>query len=69
MDTLLAALPVLACPIAMGAMMWWMARKGHDHGQPHSQPHSQPHGQPQGQDQEIAQLRAELDELRGSRES
>lgn len=61
MDTLLAALPVLACPIAMGAMMWWMARKGHDHGQPH--------GQPQGQDQEIAQLRAELDELRGSRES
>lgn len=57
MDTLLAALPVLACPIAMGAMMWWMARKGHDHGQPH------------GQDHEIAQLRAELDELRGSRES
>lgn len=61
MDTLLAALPVLACPIAMGAMMWWMARKGHGHGQPHGQPH--------GQDQEIAQLRAELDELRGSRES
>lgn len=55
MDTLLAALPLLACPIMMGAMMWWMARKGHD--------------QPQTQDREIAQLRAELDELRRSRAS
>ncbi len=57
MDTLLAALPLLACPIMMGAMMWWMARKGHDH------------SQPQAQDQEIAQLRAELDELRRSRDA
>ncbi len=57
MDTLLVALPLLACPIMMGLMMWWMGRMGQDH------------GQPQGEDQEIAQLRAELDELRRSRES
>lgn len=57
MDAVLAALPLLACPIMMGAMMWWMARKGHDH------------GQPRGQDQEIAQLRGELNELRRAGES
>lgn len=57
MDQLLAALPLLACPIMMGAMMWWMARKGHAR------------DQPQPQDREIAQLRAELDDLRRSRDS
>lgn len=57
MDKLLAALPLLACPIMMGLMMWWMARKGHDH------------AQPDGQDQDVAQLRAELDELRRSRDA
>lgn len=58
MDTLFAALPLSACPIMMGAMMWWMARKGHNHD----------HGQSQGQDLETARLRAELVELRRSPE-
>lgn len=57
MDQLLAALPLLACPIMMGAVMWWMARNGHSH------------DQPQTQDRDIAQLRAELDDLRRSRDS
>lgn len=30
MSTIFASLPLLACPIGMGAMMWWMMRTKKD---------------------------------------
>lgn len=47
-------LVVLACPIAMGLMMWMMMRGGKS-----ERPHS-------GRDQDIADLRAEVDQLRAA---
>ncbi len=59
MRHLLGYLPLLACPVGMGLMMWVMMRGG---GQP--QPPQQP-PTPPAQHAELAKLRAELDQLRG----
>ncbi len=72
MQQLFAYLPVLACPVGMGLMMWMMMRGGGS-----KQPAASP-SQPEpfapsvpdtasitpAQHAELAQLRAELDELR-----
>ena len=55
MDRFLYALPVLACPIGMGAMMWFMARSGRNRA-------SAPHVDPRAHD--LTALRAEVDQLR-----
>lgn len=54
MDKLVYLLPILACPIAMGAMMWMMMRGNHT-GAPQNDTATQ---------QEITALRAEVDALR-----
>jgi len=59
MRLLLGYLPLLACPIGMGLMMWVMMRGGGQRQPP--QPPITP-----AQQAELARLRAELDELRGS---
>lgn len=56
MSELLYLLALLACPVGMGAMMWWMSR-GHG-----SAP--QPAEDKQA---ELAGLRAEIDQLRAER--
>ena len=72
MRQLLAYLPLLACPVGMGLMMWMMMRPG-GRQQPAPSP-SQPEpfapsvpdtaAMTPAQHAELAQLRAELDELR-----
>ena len=56
MDKLLYLLPVLACPIMMGAMMWFMMRGNNNTAAP-----SQPSPNTQ---EEMAILRAEIATLR-----
>ena len=58
MSELFYLLALLACPVGMGAMMWWMSR-GHG-----SAP--QPSEDRQA---ELAGLRAEIDQLRAERDS
>ena len=60
MHQFLAALPLLACPVGMAAMMWWMSRHGRNEAD----------GASQGSDQaaELTRLRAELDQLRAAHE-
>jgi hypothetical protein len=59
MPDLIYLLAVLACPIAMGAMMLVMMRGKHDHD------HSD--GAPIGGTDEVARLRAEVEQLRAER--
>jgi hypothetical protein len=56
MDKLLYLLPVLACPVGMGLMMWLMMRPGRS-------------GQtaPSADQQELLRLRKEIDALRTER--
>lgn len=56
----LYALAVLACPVGMGAMMWFMMRGGK---QP-APPAPPAPAQPAGSDAELVALRAEVDQLR-----
>jgi hypothetical protein len=56
MDKLLYLLPVLACPVGMGLMMWLMMRPKHG---------SQP--VPGADQQELLRLRKEIDALRTER--
>ena len=56
MDNLLYLLPVLACPVGMGLMMWLMMRGGH------RQDAAPPSGQEQTQ--ELRRLRSEVEALR-----
>lgn len=56
MSELLLTLALLACPVGMGAMMWFIMRGNKSHEQS-SQGDS-------SQDVELASLRAELDQLR-----
>jgi hypothetical protein len=55
MDKLLFLLPVLACPVGMGLMMWFMMR-----------PHRQTSDTGRDTDAEVARLRAEVDQLRAA---
>lgn len=47
-------LALLACPLGMGVMMWMMMRGGHGHGSGPSTPETS----------ELAQLHAEVEQLR-----
>ncbi|MCY0939590.1 MULTISPECIES: hypothetical protein [unclassified Streptomyces] len=59
MDKLLYLLPLLACPIGMGLMMWFMMRSRHsDTAQP---PQTAPTTE---QEQELIRLRKEVEALR-----
>jgi hypothetical protein len=60
---LLGYLPLLACPVGMGLMMWMMTRTGS--GQRSSQPSPAAHMTPKQQG-ELQRLRAELDEIRAA---
>ncbi len=67
MRQLLAYLPLLACPVGMGLMMWVIMRGGRRHQQPSPTPsHSGPAAMTPTQQAELVQLRSELDELRRS---
>ena len=61
MQQLLYALPVLACPVGMGAMMWFMMRGKSE------KPDER--GLTRAQSEEIARLQTELDGLRSGRSS
>ena len=56
MENLLYLLPVLACPIGMGAMMWFMMKMGRD--APSNQSPSDP------RTQQVADLQNHVDALR-----
>jgi hypothetical protein len=56
----LFALALLACPVGMGAMMWFMMRGSGGQG-------SGSQGD-KAAEQEVARLRAEVDQLRAARE-
>lgn len=53
------ALAILACPVGMGLMMWFMMRGNN------SAP-AQPAQTSQGSDPELIRLRAEIDQLRAA---
>lgn len=55
MSELFYALAILACPVAMGVMMWFMMK-----GMGSSTP------APEARPEELASLRAELDQLRSA---
>ena len=63
MHHLLYLLPALGCPIAMGAMMWFMMLSGKSGRSGQQAPFAPPAAQLSAQDQEIAALRAEVDQL------
>jgi hypothetical protein len=56
MDKLLYLLPVLACPVGMGLMMWFMMRPKHG-----------AQSAPTADQQELLRLRKEIDALRNER--
>ncbi|MQA13490.1 MAG: hypothetical protein GEV09_04740 [Pseudonocardiaceae bacterium] len=60
MEALLLGLAVLACPVGMGVMMWFMMRGS-------GSQRSGSHGD-QAAAAELARLRTEVDQLRASRE-
>jgi hypothetical protein len=59
MNNLLYILPVLACPVGMGLMMWFMMRGKRPAADP---PHTAPTS---GQEQELARLCEEVEALSG----
>ncbi|SBW28744.1 hypothetical protein FDG2_5939 [Candidatus Protofrankia californiensis] len=61
MDSLLYALPALACPVGMGVMMWLMMRGGR---RPTQAPPTAPDWQPDPRETELARLREEIQHLR-----
>lgn len=61
MQQLLSILPLLACPLGMGLIMWLMMRSGH--GRPDGAG-PQTASMAPAQQAELTRLRAELDQLR-----
>lgn len=61
MEQFLAALPLLACPVGMGVMMWWMSRNGRSKADQAAEVPDQA--------AEVARLRTELDQLRAAHEA
>ncbi|MGY4544426.1 hypothetical protein ACVWY0_004371 [Arthrobacter sp. UYNi723] len=57
MNQVLFSLALLACPVGMGLMMWFMMRGRKD---------SPPSSPPAATDAELARLRAEVDQLRAA---
>lgn len=57
MEHLLFALPVLVCPLAMAAMMFFMMRKPK---------HQQARSQGDPREQELAALRTQIEDLRAA---
>jgi len=57
MTEALYALALLACPLGMGLMMWFMMRGGR------KAPAATPPAHPSTSDAELAQLRAEVDQM------
>lgn len=57
-------LAVLACPLAMGAMMWFMMRGGRHGQQTGESTKSMESSIGQDRDAELARLRVEIDEIR-----
>lgn len=64
MSHLLPYLFLLACPVGMALMMWMMMRGGHDQHSQSPQPQEPLAAMTPTQQGELAQLRAELDQLR-----
>lgn len=60
MEALLFGLAVLACPVGMGVMMWFMMRGSGSKGSGSQGDQVATH--------EVARLRAEVDQLRAARE-
>lgn len=58
MNQVLFSLALLACPVGMGLMMWFMMRGRKD---------TPPSSPPAATDAELARLRAEVDQLRAAR--
>ena len=58
MTELLYTLALLACPVGMGAMMWFMMRGSKSHDSAPARP---------AKDEELRRLQAEVDQLRGER--
>ncbi|MEU0023578.1 hypothetical protein ABZ173_38805 [Streptomyces rochei] len=61
MSQLLTVLPLLACPLAMGAMMWFMNRSGHRKAETYT---AEGTSAPDPRRKELQALRAEVDALR-----
>ena len=65
MSQVLFSLALLACPVGMGLMMWFMMR-----GKKHGNEDSSPSSPAPATDAELTKLRAEVDQLRaGQRDS
>lgn len=65
MSQVLFSLALLACPVGMGLMMWFMMR-----GKKHGNEDSSPSSTVPATDAELTKLRAEVDQLRaGQRDS
>lgn len=59
MEQIFYGLALLACPLGMGAMMWLLMRS--------NKKQSDTTAPPEASEAELAQLRAEVDQLRASR--
>ncbi|EGX61040.1 MULTISPECIES: hypothetical protein [Streptomyces] len=64
MSELVKLLPLLACPVGMGAMMWFMTRSGRKTtGAPSTDPNTAASGA-DPRERELAALRKQVDDLR-----
>ena len=58
------ALAILACPVGMGAMMWFMMRGGRHGQQMNQSSNPMEFSTDRDRETELAHLRAEIDEIR-----
>lgn len=74
MESLLPILPLLlvvvACPVGMGLMMWWMNRRMQGHGEMSARPPMQSMGAdgPETTSDDVAQLKQRVHELEAKME-